>query len=361
MAINDHMWLNLGDFCRIGNLLIQGDVVGPLNVGSVTVTGTLSARGITEIRADQLDTVAPELNYVGRNGAWVSGMDVANPTPNRDFVVAAVRSNYSFEDGVLNGTNTVTSAAQGGFTAALIGAAISGVNIPAGATVAGVANPNTLTMSVAATGAAAGVRITITPPVITTQDVVYLHHRGSQSPTVGVGVTPPDGSARLQVAASDGENAMEGVRVRVGPTQTGNALVVHDSTPVERLWVRSDFMLQGNPGVYCRGFAGQEFPLILADSGNANQYAFRFGGPYGGANSVVFRVINSALNALEVDTGGNVYVINTLRHGGANLGFYNAAPIAKPTVAGSRVANPALASLLTALANLGLIIDNTTV
>ena len=35
------------------------------------------------------------------------------------------------------------------------------------------------------------------------------------------------------------------------------------------------------------------------------------------------------------------------------------APIAKPTVTGSRGANAALASLLTALANLGLITDST--
>lgn len=42
------------------------------------------------------------------------------------------------------------------------------------------------------------------------------------------------------------------------------------------------------------------------------------------------------------------------------VGFNTTAPIAKPTVTGSRVANPALASLLTALANYGLITDSTT-
>lgn len=43
-----------------------------------------------------------------------------------------------------------------------------------------------------------------------------------------------------------------------------------------------------------------------------------------------------------------------------NLGFYGTTPIAKPTVTGSRGGNAALASLLTALASLGLIVDNTT-
>jgi len=43
------------------------------------------------------------------------------------------------------------------------------------------------------------------------------------------------------------------------------------------------------------------------------------------------------------------------------LGFYTTAPIAKPTVTGSRGANAALASLLTQLAALGLLTDSTTV
>lgn len=42
------------------------------------------------------------------------------------------------------------------------------------------------------------------------------------------------------------------------------------------------------------------------------------------------------------------------------LGFFQASPVAKPTVTGSRAGNAALASLLTALASLGLITDSTT-
>lgn len=44
-----------------------------------------------------------------------------------------------------------------------------------------------------------------------------------------------------------------------------------------------------------------------------------------------------------------------------NLGVNGTTPIAKPTVTGSRAANAALASLLTALANYGLITDSTTI
>lgn len=43
-----------------------------------------------------------------------------------------------------------------------------------------------------------------------------------------------------------------------------------------------------------------------------------------------------------------------------NLGFFNTTPVAKPTVTGSRSDGTALASLITALASLGLITDSTT-
>jgi hypothetical protein len=45
---------------------------------------------------------------------------------------------------------------------------------------------------------------------------------------------------------------------------------------------------------------------------------------------------------------------------GTKLGFYGATAIVRPDVTGSRGANAALASLLTELANLGLITDSST-
>lgn len=47
-----------------------------------------------------------------------------------------------------------------------------------------------------------------------------------------------------------------------------------------------------------------------------------------------------------------------LDHDGANAGFYGTAPATKQTVTGSRGGNAALASLLTALATIGLITDS---
>lgn len=56
---------------------------------------------------------------------------------------------------------------------------------------------------------------------------------------------------------------------------------------------------------------------------------------------------------VEVEIDGN------LNHDGSGVGFYGTAPVAKPTVSGSRGGNAALESLLTALASQGLITNST--
>ena len=76
-----------------------------------------------------------------------------------------------------------------------------------------------------------------------------------------------------------------------------------------------------------------------------------------GTNNVVRMVISAAG---VVRTVGEIEIDGDLNHDGSNVGFYGSAPVAKPTVTGSRGGNAALASLLTALANLGLITDNST-
>lgn len=66
-----------------------------------------------------------------------------------------------------------------------------------------------------------------------------------------------------------------------------------------------------------------------------------------------------------VNSTGAVIVANELQVSGdlnldgTNLGFYGATPGPKPTITGSRGGNAALTSLLTALATLGLITNNT--
>lgn len=67
-------------------------------------------------------------------------------------------------------------------------------------------------------------------------------------------------------------------------------------------------------------------------------------------------VVQSNNGQVHIAGGGGV-VVNV---GNNTLGFYGSAPGARPTVTGSRGGNAALASLLTGLANLGLIINSST-
>jgi hypothetical protein len=55
---------------------------------------------------------------------------------------------------------------------------------------------------------------------------------------------------------------------------------------------------------------------------------------------------------------GGVTIGNALSHTGSTAGFFNTAATTKPTVTGSRGGNLALASVLTALAGLGLIVNS---
>ena len=66
-----------------------------------------------------------------------------------------------------------------------------------------------------------------------------------------------------------------------------------------------------------------------------------------------FTVVGSAARQEFIAASGNA-------SGGVKIGFFGATAVVKPTVTGSRGGNAALASLLTALANLGLVTDSST-
>lgn len=88
-------------------------------------------------------------------------------------------SSRTVSDGVLNATTTVTSATAA-FTAADQFKNISGGSIPAGAFIASVTNVTTIVLSIAATGSASGVTLTIGAPVT---HVAGLLNSGSAQPT----------------------------------------------------------------------------------------------------------------------------------------------------------------------------------
>jgi hypothetical protein len=74
---------------------------------------------------------------------------------------------------------------------------------------------------------------------------------------------------------------------------------------------------------------------------------------------------NGSINLAFSDTSGTASIgsyggISTINVAYQSIGFYNATPITKPTVTGSRATGAALVNLLTQLANIGLITDSTT-
>lgn len=102
---------------------------------------------------------------------------------------------------------------------------------------------------------------------------------------------------------------------------------------------------------------GVDFPVILHTSTNVDANAFLKRVQWATATNgsqkaqVTFFVYDTAArNTIRMEASGTA----------AMIGFLGANPIARPTVTGSRGGNAALASALTALANLGLITDSST-
>lgn len=99
-------------------------------------------------------------------------------------------------------------------------------------------------------------------------------------------------------------------------------------------------------------------------SGTGTILDFRAGFTVTGSLTTSSGLVISAPGVLTVaglaTLSGGASVAGAVALTGATLGFFNTAPVAKPTVAGSRAGNAALASLLINLSNLGLLTDSST-
>ena len=109
---------------------------------------------------------------------------------------------------------------------------------------------------------------------------------------------------------------------------------------------------------------------ITADLQGVATYVFR-GKALAGAGKYNLYMDGTAINHLAgnlllgtttdgMTASGSLAIAQDFEHRGTKAGFFNTAPAAKPTVTGSRGGNAALASMLTALAGLGLLTDSTT-
>lgn len=135
-------------------------------------------------------------------------------------------------------------------------------------------------------------------------DLVYIAHRGSSNPTIGLGQTPPDGTYRVQIAAADNEVTMGGLGIRRGPSQTAHVFAVYDSNPTDRLWIDKDFYVKGaNSAVGCslavkaNDADGRSVAMTKADGTVA--YGFLHSG-----NDCILRYITGGANEIEFKTTG---------------------------------------------------------
>ena len=146
-------------------------------------------------------------------------------------------------------------------------------------------------------------------------------------------------------------------RAHIASLSLSNTLIT--THPIEILGVGAYLAITGVS-------AGTGAPINIAiPTGNAfadvvvGTAHWQYGPNAGGGGDDCFNVYSytAASIGLSVDSTAKVIAKKDFAHQGTNLGFFNTTPTTKPTVSGSRGGNAALASLLTALAGLGLIID----
>lgn len=147
----------------------------------------------------------------------------------------------------------------------------------------------------------------------------------------------------------------------VSTDDTTNAVVIDalNTSGTIRLTSPTTITQGLNVGTATGAAAGQistSGSIGIGDVVQANIRGFFKGVDATSSNYALFANSSAGTNLFWVRNDGAVL----LSKSGGAVGFYGSTPAAKPTVTGSRSANAALASLLTALAGLGLLVDSST-
>jgi hypothetical protein len=160
-----------------------------------------------------------------------------------------------------------------------------------------------------------------------------------------------------------------GAAIKFGLANSGSSLSVATSAAGTAVELRAnnaagDIVLSAGQSVIFNADPFQQ--LSLDGSTNQNTLTNLVGG---GSGSVITQsttgtdIFNDPTQALDLSMNGRTVAVQT--SSSQRLAFFQGAGPAsgntQQTVVGSRVANPALASLLTALASYGILIDATTV
>lgn len=153
----------------------------------------------------------------------------------------------------------------------------------------------------------------------------------------------------------------------------GRSTVIFDSAGTARFWFDGSGLGTGNSvassalALAAMVGASIDRPLALLNAAardvttGASTFTFEFPSGAGGA----LQVLCNGTPAMQISPSGAIFLYGNITVQGSlqvqgNLGLYNHAVAAKPTVAGAKVGNGALTSLIAALVALGQITDSTT-
>jgi hypothetical protein len=273
--------------------------------------------------------IAPEADYAGLNGSWFNGIDVANNGGAKDFVLLGRRDPYNrwaqdliyiahnglAHANVVGAVSSSTSVNLDSSANIVVGMVVGGAGITGFPTVTAInGSTNTVTLSAPQT-LSNGVNLTF-----------------QNSPTLGFGMTPPSkGTFMSQFAASDGERRMGTIGVRVGPTQTGDAIQVYDSNAIRKWGIDRTFYMTPTS---VRDTATPQ-PLLRFHTNDLKRvYAFGYAG-----NSMRFRYATGAVDLLQFDPDGTTSLYNRAKFVTyMTTGVYNVAglPNAAPAGMGAR-------------------------
>lgn len=157
------------------------------------------------------------------------------------------------------------------------------------------------------------------------------------------------GTGAVTLGTSNG-NIVANAQGDIGLIASGNCNVTADNLEVTgSLGVAGaevDIDTSGVNGVNFNVIGGGDFAVTVTSGGDINLQT-------GSGGSATFQAADLVqINALALN--------GEIRLQSVELGFYSVTPVVRQTITGSRGGNAALASLLTALALVGLIIDSTT-
>ena len=295
--------LSGSDASLTGGLAVAGNanVDGSIQVAGDATIGIAATAQRLYLVQEFSDNVGPELDFWGKNGQWLMGIDVANNGGSKDFVLLGRRDQFNGDANDLiyishNGIQHATTTAPASSSEVILVDDTAGIlpgMVVRGAGIVG--NPTVLNVE-------SSTQVNLSEP----QSInAFTNLIFENFPTIGLGYTPPEkGTFRVQIAAADSEPGMGGLGIRIGPTQTANAFHIFNSAgtmvwSIDRLGYASKTIVRDSvTSDRLLGFVKSDYTV---------GYSYRYSG-----NNMVFRYDTGGIDLIHYRTDGRIDVIGSL-------------------------------------------------